>query len=231
MYNNFGDFMTTTIYLIRHCEALGNKSGTFQGSIDSDITEIGAKQIEFLGKRFENKDIDKVYSSPLLRARKTAQAVADATGLSVVVDNGLTEIHGGDIEGMSYADIYKKYPDIEMIWTYSPQNFAPPNGEPMRLSYERIVKTVFNLVKENAGKKIAIASHGAVSRCLLCKLIYDDIERLNDVTWCDNTSVTKIIFDENMNGKIEYINDTSHLPEEYLPSGSKIASYIQRDLK
>ena len=231
MYTNFGDIMTTTIYLIRQCEALGNKSGCFQGSIDSGITEIGAKQIEFLGKRFENVNIDKVYSSPLLRAKRTAQAVADATGNCVVVDDGLTEIHGGDIEGMSYADIYKKFPEIEYVWTYSPQNFAPPNGEPMRVSYARISNAVFNLVKENAGKTIAIASHGAVSRCLLCKLIYNDIERLNDVVWCDNTAVTKIVFDENLKSEIEYINDTTHLPDEYLPSGSKIASYLQRDTK
>ena len=99
------------------------------------------------------------------------------------------------------------------------------------VSYERISNAVFNLVKENKGKTIAIASHGAVTRCLLCKLIYDDIEHLNDVVWCDNTAVTKIVFDENLEAKIEYINDTSHLPDEYLPSGSKIASYIQRDLK
>lgn len=229
MYNNFGDFMMTTIYLIRHCEALGNKSGTFQGSIDSDITEIGAKQLEFLGQRFKNKPIDMVFSSPLLRAKRTAQAVADAVGLDLNIDAGLTEIHGGDIEGMFYADIYKKFPEIEYVWTYTPQNFAPPNGEPMRVSYERITNTVFNLAKENTGKTIVIASHGAVTRCLLCKLIYNDIERLNDVVWCDNTAVTKIVFDQNMNHRIEYINDTTHLPDEYLPSASKIASYLQRD--
>ncbi len=223
--------MVTTIYLIRHCEALGNKSGTFQGSIDSDITEIGAKQLEFLSRRFSEIKLDKVYSSPLLRAFKTAQAAALSATEPVVVHDGLTEIDGGDIEGMTYADIYNKYPEIEETWTYSPQDFAPPNGESMRKAYSRIYETVINIVRENKGKTIAIASHGAVIRCLLCAVTEGSIERLNNVAWCDNTSVTKLVFDDDMNAAAQYINDVSHLPQEYLPVGSRIASYIQRDLK
>lgn len=223
--------MSCTIYLIRHCEALGNKTGTFQGSIDSDITEIGAKQLEFLTERFKNIHIDKIYSSPLRRAQKTALAVATATGKSVITEKGLTEIDGGDIEGMSYADIYKKYPHLEYAWTYAPHNFSPPNGECMNDTYKRIVDTFLHLVKQNEGKEIVLASHGGVIRCLLCFLQYNDILRLNDVIWSDNTSVTKIIFKDDMSNKIEYINSTEHLPAEYLPAGSRIASYIQVENK
>lgn len=223
--------METVVFIVRHCEAMGNKSGTFQGSIDSDITDIGARQLDFLAERFADIKLDKVYSSPLLRAYKTAEAVGRAQGLPIVKYDPLTEIDGGDIEGMTYADIYTTYPEIEETWTYAPQNFAPPKGESMRDAYERIFKAVFTLAKENKGKTIAIASHGAVIRCLLCAVTEGNIERLNNVTWCDNTSVTKLVFDDDMNCSVEFINDTTHLPDEYLPSGSRIASYIQREEK
>ncbi len=218
--------MSCTIYLVRHCEALGNKTGTFQGSIDSDITEIGAKQLECLTERFKNIHIDKIYSSPLRRAYKTAEAVAKAANKAIITEKGLTEIDGGDIEGMSYADIYKKYPYLEYDWTFAPYNFAPPNGENMRDTYKRIVSTVLKLARENDGKEIVLATHGGVIRCLLCYFIYNDILRLNDVIWSDNTSVTKINFKDAMGAEIEYLNSTSHLPAEYLPEGSRIASYI-----
>ncbi len=219
--------MSCTIYLIRHCEALGNKTGTFQGSIDSDITEIGAKQLECLTERFKNIHIDKIYSSPLKRAHKTALAVSAATNIPVITETGLSEIDGGNIEGMTYADIYKKYPYLEYDWTFAPYNFAPPNGENMRDAYKRITDTVLRLVRENDGKQIAIASHGGVIRCLLCFLMCNDILKLNDVIWSDNTSVTKINFKNDMSAEFEYLNSTVHLPAEYLPQGSRIASYIK----
>ncbi len=219
--------MSCTIYLIRHCEALGNKTGTFQGSIDSDITEIGAKQLEYLSKSFEDIKIDAVFSSPLKRAYKTALAAAKPHNTPVITNDGLREIDGGDIEGMTYAQIYKVYPHLEYDWTYAPQNFAPPNGENMRDTYKRITEAVLKIARENDGKSVAIASHGGTIRCLLCYLTFGDIERLNDVIWSDNTSITKIIFNDDMSHKVEFINNTDHLPAEYLPAGSRIASYIK----
>ena len=66
----------TRIYMVRHCEAMGNVKRLFQGSSDFDISELGAIQLEFLSKRFQNTPIDRIYSSPLKRAVKTAEAIA-----------------------------------------------------------------------------------------------------------------------------------------------------------
>ena len=62
----------TSIYIVRHCEALGNVMRIFQGLTDLDISENGAKQLEYLKERFSGIQLDKVYSSPLIRTRKTA---------------------------------------------------------------------------------------------------------------------------------------------------------------
>ena len=63
------------LYLVRHCESLGNRENIFQGQLDLDISATGEKQLALLALRFRNIPIDAVYSSPLKRAYKTAEAV------------------------------------------------------------------------------------------------------------------------------------------------------------
>ena len=58
----------TKIYFVRHCEALGNVMRIFQGSSDLDITEDGAKQLEYLEKRFQN--LAQRYKKKMIYARK-----------------------------------------------------------------------------------------------------------------------------------------------------------------
>ncbi len=55
--------MVTKLYLIRHCEALGNINDTFQGSIDEDITDKGQRQLDKLAERCKNIPFDVIYSS------------------------------------------------------------------------------------------------------------------------------------------------------------------------
>ena len=89
--------MVTTLYLIRHCEALGNINDTFQGSIDEDITEKGAKQLEKLAERCRKLTFDVIYSSPLIRAYKTAEAANKYHGLPIIKDKDFEEINGGEL--------------------------------------------------------------------------------------------------------------------------------------
>lgn len=205
----------TELYIVRHCEAVGNVERFFQGSSDTEITDLGEKQLEFLKERFKDIPVDKIYSSPLKRAFKTAAAIngGSADGIETVQD--LIEIHGGVIEGMQYNDILKKYPDVEYAWENEPYNFCADGGESMASVYDRAYETACKLAKSNSGKIIVATTHGGFIRCLLCKILYDDIKRLNDVSWSGNTAVTKLIY---QNGKFvcDFINDTKHLPAGFL---------------
>lgn len=227
-YNYFGDFSMTTVYLIRHCEAEGNVLGIYQGISDSDISDIGKKQLEFLGERFRNIHIDKVYSSPLIRAYKTAEAVAKPKGLKVITDEGLTEISGGVIEGMKFTDIFINYPELEYMWCHEFHNFAPENGEAIRDTYERVWAAVKKIICDNDGKTIVLASHGGALRTLICRLTVGALENINTVGFSDNTAVSKIIFDGIDKWHCEYINDASHVPEEYIPKKNKITTIIEK---
>ena len=212
----------TYIYLVRHCEAMGNHKRLFQGSTDCDISEIGAKQLEFLKERFKDIKLDGVYSSPLIRAKKTAKTVAYGKGLDVIIRKNLAELDGGVVEGKPFAEAFSAIPGLADAWNNHPQDFAPEGGEAMRDAYVRIYDEILALARENRGKTIAAASHGGVLRCLTCRVLYNDIARLKDVPWHENTAVTLIKIDDNDNIGIEFFNDYSHVPREYMPKRNRI---------
>lgn len=206
------------VYFVRHCEAEGNKAKIFQGSTDCDISELGAKQLEFLKKRFENIHIDRAFSSPLIRAYKTAEAAVCGKGLEVIPLDGFTEIHGGVVEGRTFAESFEKYPELKQAWMKDIQNFAPTNGESMRQVYARAKTAFTELINdpENEGKTLLVASHGAVLKTLFCHLLFDDVERLAEVPWFDNTAVSLVVRNEN-GIRVEFFGDTDHLPEDCRP--------------
>lgn len=205
----------TEIYIVRHCEALGNAQQRFQGHIDSDISEKGALQLEYLAERFRDISLDAIYSSPLIRAVKTAQAINKYHGLPIQIDEDIIEINVGDLEGITRAEFAEKYPEHAKIWCNDIYNFAPPNGETMRSVYDRIVRAVLRIAADNDGKCIAIASHGAAIKALLCYAYGKPVEGICDIGWCDNTGVTCLKV-ENKNMDIIFERDISHLPREFL---------------
>lgn len=215
----------TDLYIIRHCEAVGNRDRTFQGTSDCDITELGEKQLEYLAERFKNIKPDAVYSSPLKRAYLTAQAANKFHGLQVIKVEGLIEIDGGEIEGVSWVDFPITRPEIEYAWSFEPHNFHPNGGESMRSVYVRSWKAVKEIVAENDGKTVFLASHGCTIRNIICNALGRPVEQLNTVDWADNTGVFHLRF-ENKDKLPEVLlfNDISHLPEECLPEKSRIKS-------
>ena len=189
----------------------------FQGSTDLDISPIGAKQLEYLKKRFENIHIDKIYSSPLIRAQKTAEAIKGNKDVEIVLLKELAELHGGVVEGRKFAEAFATIEGLADAWDNHPQDFAPPEGESMRHAYERIWDAIQYIVKNNKNKTIACSSHGGLTRCLTCRLMKNDINELKNIPWSDNTAVMLFEIDDNMNISLKYFNDVSHLPKELVP--------------
>ncbi|MDO4607775.1 MAG: histidine phosphatase family protein [Clostridia bacterium] len=216
----------TYIYLVRHCEAMGNHKRLFQGSTDCDISEIGAIQLNYLKERFKSIQLDAIYSSPLIRAHKTAEAIADGKGLQIITRPNLRELHGGVVEGKPFSEALGRDPVLADAWNNHPQDFAPDGGEAMREAYLRIHDEITALVHQNRGKTIACATHGGVLRCLMCRVLYYDITRLKDVPWCENTAVTLLKVDDNDKISVEFFNDYSHVPPEYMPKRSRLVGKV-----
>lgn len=205
------------IYLVRHCETVGNVANIFQGYTDCDVSELGVKQLACLKQRFENVQLDKVYSSPLIRAVKTAEAAVGDRDIEVIKDKDFIEVYCGSIEGETFTSIFENHPDLKDTWYNAPHLFAPEGAEPMWEVYDRVWRGLEKIIQDpdNDGKTILIASHGAALRCALCKIMFDSVERLIDAPWSKNTAVTLLLCDKDKI-EIEYHNDFSHLPEEYI---------------
>lgn len=204
--------MTTTLYLVRHAEAEGNWRRTFQGHSNSDVSEKGYRQLEYLARRFADIPLDAVYASPLKRAYETAKAIDRAAGLPIVTDDGLMEINGGAFEGVPFAELPLRFPVEEARWDNEPWAFEAPGGESMRSVYERMRDTIGRIVRAHAGGTVAVASHGCAIRNYLCFAQGWPIERIGEVGWCDNTAVSRIEFGDDFLPRPVYLNDSSHLP-------------------
>ena len=212
----------TKIYIVRHCEAEGNIKKMFQGLTDLDITELGVKQLKALECRFSDIHIDRVFSSPLLRARKTAKAIIGSKPLALEIDEDIIALDGGVIDGKTYDEIYASFPDFKDMWSNHPEDFAPENGETMIDAYERIWNAVLKIAKENKNKTVACATHGGVLRCLNCRLLKGDIKKMSELEFAGNTAVNLIEFDDDFNFTLKVYNDTSHLTPELINSNALI---------
>ena len=205
----------TTVYLVRHAEAMGNVQNFFQGRTDCDITTNGGRQLEYLSERFKNIRYDVIYSSPLLRTMKTADAVNTYMQLPIIQDEGLMELDGGAFEGRTWDEIPQLYPYEYDLWKNHMPDFKAENSESMHEIYDRIIKAVEKIVEENKGKIIVIVSHGCAIKNFLAYANGMGIDGITKLGWSDNTAVSKLIFDDDMNIMVEFQNDSSHLPEEY----------------
>jgi broad specificity phosphatase PhoE len=113
-------------------------------------------------------------------------------------------------------------------WLNRPWTVKFENGESFAEVYDRASKALFEIVEKNKGQTIAVASHGGVLRALSCKVIYDDLTRLKEVNWFENTSVTVFEFDDDLNPTVTLFNDFSHLPNEYINDKSRISNFMEK---
>lgn len=203
--------MVTTLYLIRHCEAEGNINDTFQGKIDQDITEKGAKQLERLSERCRDIHLDVIYSSPLIRAYKTAEAINKYHGLDIITDEAFSEIDGGEFEGCKWDQLPLLFPNTYELWKNKFALFKTEKGESMAQVYKRVSDGIMKVVRENTGKSIAVASHGCAIRNMCCFLKGLGLDRIEECEWVDNTGISCFSFDDNFKAKEVFINDCSHL--------------------
>lgn len=194
---------------------MGNLQNIFQGQSDADVSETGEKQLALLSLRFRNIHIDAIYSSPLQRALKTAEAINTYHNLPVTRLDDLKEIDVGELEAKPLGDLPALYPVLSRQWNETPQDCVFPGGESMRQVFDRASAALRTILAESAGKTVLVASHGCLLRNMACALLHGTIDALPQVVLSGNTSVSEFeISDEGV--RAVRMNDLSHLPPELL---------------
>ncbi|MSQ36517.1 MAG: histidine phosphatase family protein [Dehalococcoidia bacterium] len=105
-----------TLLLVRHGESTGNAERLIQGWLDVPLTPLGRRQAAAVAARLASAGASALYSSPLRRARETADAVAAATRLAVVEVDALREYHFGEAQGLRYEDAAARWGRAERGW-------------------------------------------------------------------------------------------------------------------
>lgn len=201
----------TKIILVRHCQAEGNLKRFFQGKIDSDITKEGYRQIAQTAELLSVEYIDAIYSSSLIRARKTADGINVYHELPINIDDRLAEIDAGDWEGKLLTDIEKEYPKQISNWRNNPSVFEAPNGESMAEVYERVNSALKDIITANKEKTVCIVSHGCAIMNMMCFAHGWGVENIKEISLGTNMSVNVMKFDDNFNCKILMENYVDHL--------------------
>ena len=197
------------IYLIRHGLTNYNIEGKFQGISDISLNDIGQHQAKQLSTYFQDIDIDEIFISNLKRTYETAKYFANDKGIEPNIVEGLREMNGGYFEGKTDEELLKVYSEQVHNLRNDLPKFMPPNGESSREAYNRISSTILDIVTNSESTNIAIVSHGLVLILFLAYVSNTPFEDIKHI-YLENTSVTKLIFDENK-FSIEYINDFKHL--------------------
>jgi broad specificity phosphatase PhoE len=161
----------TTIYLARHGEIKANVDQRWHGSTDSELTDAGKEQAELLASYLHGGEIafDAIYTSPLKRARQTAEPTARLLGIEPLPLDGLAEFDIGVLENRSYEDLLNKdgfYRRIE-----EDINFAPPRGESVIQVGARMIDAIRKVGREHAGETVLMVSHGAAIAIALSYLL------------------------------------------------------------
>ncbi len=180
---------STRVWLIRHGETDWNAEGRWQGRAPVPLNANGQAQAAALGRYLaaQSTHYDGFYSSPLLRAMQTAQAIAAALAISIQPEPRIAEIDLGDWQGLTRAEVQawdaQRYTDYDAAWPVEP----PPNGESWLQVRERARAGFDDLVAQYAGRTLALVSHGGTIGQLITSL-FGDIERPT----LTNTSLTLV---------------------------------------
>lgn len=150
----------TTVVLIRHGLTDWNAAGRFQGQHDIPLNEIGHLQAASMAKAVSAMKPEVLYASPLSRTRQTAAPLAEATGLEVIHDDRLMEIHVGSWEGMTGDEVDAIAPDFFAGLRAGKDMRRSPEGETATETGARFCLALKDIVAAQVGKRIAVVSHG-----------------------------------------------------------------------
>jgi broad specificity phosphatase PhoE len=158
------------IILARHGETEWNVEEVFRGRIDIELNETGIKQAELLAEHLAELKIEAVYSSPLKRALKTAEAIARRHKLKVETSPGLIDCDFGQWQGIQLQEVKDRYKELYQQWAESPQLVKIPGGESLDEVRERAIKVVNGVIAKHTGA-VVLVSHRVVNKVLICALL------------------------------------------------------------
>lgn len=184
------------LLLVRHGESVGNLEGRMQGHRDYPLSETGRAQARTLAAwlRRRNVEWDAAYSSPLARARETAEILAAETGgPAAVLEPGLAEIRAGKLEGLTRDDMAARHPTFLQRRITDLGDFDEFGGESYDAVQARARDLLHRLEQEHraAESRLLLVGHGGINFQLIKMLICEPVPRIC-ILRMENCTVTRV---------------------------------------
>jgi broad specificity phosphatase PhoE len=200
---------------LRHGESIGNAQARWQGQSDYALTEKGRAQAQALARRWmsENVKFDLIISSPLSRAKETAEIIASVLNAQVEYDPILLERHIGEMEGLTAEEVRKR-PQPPYV---TPYDSIGGEGEGDWALFLRAGQALHNLVHRPAGSYL-IVSHGGLLNQLMNAIIgiAPHVDPSGVRFRFENTAFARVIYYPYQHRwAIDALNDQAHLHERW----------------
>jgi probable phosphoglycerate mutase len=200
----------TCIILIRHGQTEWNRIERFRGRADVPLNNTGLAQAEATGERVAKTwQPVAVYSSPLSRSVKTAQAIARHFNLPVQIHPGLVDIDYGEWQGLTPEEASQRWPEQVENWYHQPEQASIPSGETLADLRQRAMVTVHQLAEKHTGETIVLVAHTVINRIILLGVLALGNERFWHLR--QDTCAINVFEVENGDFVLVSLNDTCHL--------------------
>jgi probable phosphoglycerate mutase len=202
--------MPTQIFLMRHAET--SQPSVFHGyESDIDLGPRGFRQAELIAPLVASYRPSGLVSSGMLRARQTAEAISQATGLPIRVEKDLYERKVGKMQGTPVCGEFGVWPETLKRWVDGETSYTPEGMESFDDIQRRVMPVWERIAHDFQGKSVVIVAHGIVCRVLLLSVL----EGYNVADWSrlgriGNVSISKVVGD----GKKWVAERIGYLPEE-----------------
>ena len=155
-----GPVVRTRLVLVRHGQTDANASGRFQGHLDVPLNRIGHKQAKAVADRVALMKPTRIVSSDLSRARDTADAIAEASGIACETDRRLREIDVGSWQGLTIADVSQAHPWMPEAIAEGRDFRRSDTGETAGEAGARVARALVDLAAERPGETTVVVGHG-----------------------------------------------------------------------
>jgi broad specificity phosphatase PhoE len=201
----------TRLLLLRHGQTELSVQRRYSGHGDPELTALGQAQAAGAAARLARvPDIAAVLTSPLRRARQTAEEVARATGAPLVVRPRLIETDFGKWEGLTFLEARAHDPQLHGEWLGS-EEVAPPDGESFATVGRRVAAELAELLQEYPGATLVLVTHVTPIKMLLRDALQGGPSVLYRLH-LDLAALSIVDFYPDGGASVRLVNDTSHHP-------------------
>jgi broad specificity phosphatase PhoE len=200
------------LILIRHGQTDHNLNRIALGRADVPLNERGRRQARAVAASIVTRP-DALYSSPLVRCRETAAAIARGTSATVTLDDRLIEMDVGEMEHLTREELRERYPDFLRLWLSGDASDVAdarmPGGETLREVQERGWAAVQAMPEAHPDGTVVAVTHNFVIRTILCRALNLP---LGEFRRFEHSVAAFSILDFGKRGPtVKRLNDISHL--------------------